>query len=246
MFSYTEYRKIIEIIQESGRSANFHEAQNRDSFIIMRHDVEFSVDRAYELSKVEKEMEFTSTYFFQWTNNSYNILSKKNKDIITKMHEDGHTIGLHFAVNGLTDIVRIKHQIEKEIRTFNIMLDFDIDTFSVHRPSKEILAANLKIDGILNAYADEFFTFADTIGEDIKLEVKYISDAQHRWNYGVPNRETLMGNKKVQVLTHPYSWTETGFDNLHNFRSLIYERQQELIATIDGECNHFAAVKEMV
>ena len=246
MFSYEEYRKIINIIQESGRAANFREAQTRDKFIIMRHDVEFSVDRAYELSQVEKSMGFTSTFFFQWTNNSYNILSKRNKDIITKMHEDGHTIGLHFATNGLTDIKEIQHRIEHEIFAWNMMLEFDVDTFSVHRPSRDVLAADIKIPDIINAYQDEYFTFAENITEDTPLKVKYISDAQHRWNYGVPDRETLLGYDKVQVLTHPYSWTEQGYDNLHNFRTLIAERNQELIETIDGECNHFAAIKDQL
>lgn len=246
MFSYEEYRKIIAIIKESGRAANFHEAKSREQFIIVRHDVEFSVDRAYELSQVEKAMGFTSTYFFQWTNNSYNILSMRNKDIITKMHEDGHVIGLHFALNGLTDIEVIKRQIQREINAWNTMLEFDVDTFSVHRPPNSVLAANIKIDGILNAYESEFFTYAEQVTDDAKLEVKYLSDAQHRWNYGIPDRQTLLGNDKVQILTHPYSWTEAGYDNLHNFRSLIAERNQELIETIDGECKHFAAIRDQL
>ena len=79
MFSYDEYRKIIKSIQESGKQATFEEAIEMQEFVIMRHDVEFSVDRAYQLSKVEKEMDFTSTYFFQWTNNSYNLLSRRNQ-----------------------------------------------------------------------------------------------------------------------------------------------------------------------
>lgn len=246
MFSYEEYREMIGIIKESGKAATFSEAKKRDKFIIVRHDVEFSVDRAYALSKVEKEMDFTSTYFFQWTNNSYNILSKKNKEIIMKMYEAGHTIGLHFALNGLTDVDEIRKQIEKEIHAWNIMLEFDVDTFSVHRPSQAVLEANIKIDGIINAYESEFFTYVDKVTSDTKLKVKYLSDAQHRWNYGVPDRETLLGNDKVQVLTHPYSWTETGYDNLHNFRTLIAERQQELIQTIDSECKHFATIKEQL
>ena len=96
MFSYKEYKEIIQIIKESGRMANFKQARGKDQFIIMRHDVEFSVDRAFALSKLELSMDFTSTYFFQWTNNSYNILSKRNMDMIHYMHERGHEIGLHF------------------------------------------------------------------------------------------------------------------------------------------------------
>ena len=104
MFSYEDYRKIIEIIKSTGLQAGYKEAINRDKFILMRHDVEYSVERAYHLSKVEESMDFSSTYFFQWTNNSYNILSKRNMDMVKDMHERGHVIGLHYALNGMTDM----------------------------------------------------------------------------------------------------------------------------------------------
>ena len=82
MFSYEDYKEIIRIVQSTGNQAGYEEALKADKFVIMRHDVEYSVDRAYALAKVESSMDFTSTFFFQWTNNSYNILSKKNMDMI--------------------------------------------------------------------------------------------------------------------------------------------------------------------
>ena len=65
MFSYDDYREIIRIIKSTGRHANYSEALRRDKFIIMRHDVEYSVERAYALARVETSMDFFSTYFFQ-------------------------------------------------------------------------------------------------------------------------------------------------------------------------------------
>jgi len=246
MFSYKDYCDIVKIVKESGRNATFHDARELDAFVIMRHDVEFSVDRAYQLAQLEKSLDFTSTYFFQWTNNSYNILSKKNTDMIRTMHEEGHTIGLHFAVNGLEDLEEIKAKISLEVDVLSRMLGFEIDTFSVHRPSKEILKANIKMDGIINAYEDHFFTYMDSVDENSQLQVKYISDAQHRWNYGIPDRETILNNQKVQILTHPYSWTKEGYDNLNNFKTLIKERHEELIQTINGECKHFSSILDQL
>ena len=46
MFSYDDYKEMIRIIQSTGRQCGYAEALHRDSFIIMRHDVEYSVDRA--------------------------------------------------------------------------------------------------------------------------------------------------------------------------------------------------------
>ena len=244
MFSYADYKEIIRIIKESGRACNFRQAQEKDKFIIMRHDVEFSVDRAFALSKLELSMDFTSTYFFQWTNNSYNILSKKNMDMIKYMHERGHVIGLHFALNGLTDMELVRRKILQEIHVLSEMLGFEITEFSIHRPSADVLRENIKFPGIINAYQDEFFTFSENVTADTPLHVKYISDAKHRWNYGVPDEETLLGYDRVQILTHPYSWTKKGHDNLENFRTLLQERNAELMETIDNECKHFAIIRD--
>lgn len=244
MFSFDDYREIIRIIKSTGRQTGYKEALKRESFILMRHDVEYSVERAYALSKVEQSMDFTSTYFFQWTNNSYNILSRRNMDIIKDMHERGHCIGLHFALNGMTDMELIRRQIVKEIHILQEMFGFEIDTFSIHRPSKDVLRENIKLPGIINAYQDEFFTFAENVNTQTPLKVKYLSDANHIWRYGYPNEENITGYDKVQILTHPFAWSRKGYDNRDNYAVLVQEKYRELIESIDNECKDFCEYRQ--
>ena len=40
--------------------------------------------------------------------------------------------------------------------------------------------------------------------------------------------ELYQNYDRVQILTHPYSWTKKGHDNLENFRTLLQERNAEL------------------
>jgi len=244
MFSYEDYKKIIRIIKSTERYMDYHKALTSDKFILMRHDVEYSVERAYELAKVESSMDFTSTFFFQWTNNSYNILSRKNKDLIKDMHERGHTIGLHFALNGMTDMEQIRKQIAKEMDILNSMFEFKIDTFSIHRPSKDVLRENIKLPGIINAYQDEFFTFAENVTENTPVSVKYLSDANHIWRYGYPDEKNILENDKVQILTHPFAWCKQGYDNFDNYKSLIKEKYIELVNSVDNECKDFGEYKD--
>ncbi len=244
MFSFEDYKNIIRIIKSTDRYMDYHKALTSDKFILMRHDVEYSVERAYELAKVESSMDFTSTFFFQWTNNSYNILSRKNKDLIKDMHERGHTIGLHFALNGMTDMEQIRKQIAKEIDILNSMFEFKIDTFSIHRPSKDVLRENIKLPGIINAYQDEFFTFAENVTENTPVSVKYLSDANHIWRYGYPDEKNILENDKVQILTHPFAWCKKGYDNFDNYKSLIKEKYVELVNSVDNECKDFGEYKD--
>ncbi|MCQ2080769.1 MAG: hypothetical protein MJZ11_03865 [Lachnospiraceae bacterium] len=244
MFSYDDYKEIIRIIKSTGHASSYKKAINQDEFIIMRHDVEYSVERAYELSKVEESMDFTSNYFFQWTNNSYNILSKRNMDMIKDMHERGQHIGLHYALNGLTDMKQVRVQIQKELDILSEMFDFSVDTFSVHRPSRDILAENIKLNGKLNAYQDEFFTFKDDVDENTVVDVKYMSDANHIWRYGYPDESNIKGHKKVQILTHPFAWTKKGYDNFDNYKTLVTEKLEVMIDSIDAECKDFREYKD--
>ena len=218
MFSYDDYKEIIRVIQSTGLQAGYEEALTKDRFIIMRHDVEYSVDRAYALA---------------------NILSRRNQDLIRDMHERGHVIGLHYALNGMTDMELVRKQIKKEIDILSEMLGFPITQFSVHRPSADILRENIKLPGILNAYQDEFFTFADRVTKETKLNVKYMSDANHIWRYGYPTRENILGHDKVQILTHPFAWCREGYDNRDNYASLIQEKYREMIESINNECKDF-------
>lgn len=244
MFSFEDYREILRIIKSTGLQAGYKEALGRDRFIIMRHDVEYSVERAYDLSRVEESMDFTSTYFFQWTNNSYNILSRKNMDMLKDMHERGHVIGLHYALNGMTDMNQVRGQIVKEMDILSEMFGFKVDIFSVHRPSKDVLRENIKLPGILNAYQDDFFTFAENITEETPVAVKYMSDANHIWRYGYPDKKNILAYDKVQILTHPFAWTKAGYDNLDNYKHLVKEKTQEVIHSIDNECKDFGEYKD--
>jgi len=244
MFSYDDYKEIIRIMKSTGNYTDYKHALTRDKFVLMRHDVEYSVERAYQLSKVEESMDFTSTFFFQWTNNNYNILSRRNMDMIKDMHERGQTIGLHFALNGLTDMDVIKKQIVKEINMFSEMAGFTIDIFSFHRPSKDVLRENIKLPGIINAYQDDFFTFAEEVTPDTKVNVKYMSDANHIWRYGYPDEANITGYDKVQVLVHPFAWHKNGYDNFDNYVALVEEKYETMIESIDAECKDFGEYKE--
>ncbi len=244
MFSFDDYREMIRIIKATGLQCDYQKALTQDKFIIMRHDVEFSVERAYDLAKVERSMDFTSTYFFQWTNNSYNILSKKNMDLIKDMHERGHGIGLHYALNGLTDMQLIRKRIMKEVEILSELFGFEVKEFSIHRPSKDVLRENIKLPGLLNAYQDEFFCFAENVTEDMPMEVKYMSDANHIWRYGYPNEENITKNNKVQILTHPFAWTKKGYNNFDNYKTLMQEKYIELVESVDHECKDMVEYKD--
>jgi hypothetical protein len=62
----------------------------------MRHDVDFSVHRSYALAKIEAEEGVHSTYFLWPHCKYYNLFEEEIVEIVDKIIELGHDIGLHF------------------------------------------------------------------------------------------------------------------------------------------------------
>ena len=240
-FSYNEYKKIVDVVRNNSNIVDYKDVLNNnlDKFCIFRHDVEFSIQRALDLAKIESELDLQSSYFFQLTNNCYNVVSAENLKKIREIHNLGHKIGVHTFINKERDYKNIIDIISRDILTLQKYVEVDIDRFSFHRPNlyKEVLEMNIKIDGVINAYSDEFFTYLN--GSNKTPDVKYISDSQHKWNYGNPFDIEFEKWDKLQLLLHEYSWTENGFDSYNNFVSLIEERNKELLYSMNNECKHF-------
>lgn len=239
--SYSEYKKILQLIKDTGKYMDYSEAINSTEFIVLRHDIEFSIERAYNLSKIEKEQNITSSYFVQITNNFYNTFSEQNIDMLKEMIEDGHYIGLHYHRSNSLDICDVKEDIIFQSDILSKFLDYKIDRFSFHRPLKEYLKMNLKIRDMINTYSKEFFCYTENFTDDI--DVKYIADSNHQWKYGTPSQKCFEKYKKIQVLIHPLSWTEEGSNHEQCFKEIMNEKRQELIQTIENEWKYYDLLK---
>ena len=245
LFSYGNYNKMCDCIQKTGLLCDYRDVltQGLDQFIVLRHDVEFSPERAYNLAKFENQINIVSSYFFQITNNAYNTLSGYNVGLLKEIHAMGHHIGLHFHLNGMTDIAQISVRIKYEAELLSYYLGLEVDRFSFHRPTAHVLERNLKIEGLINAYAPEFFTYYDADSEiPPQVNTKYIADSKNNWQYTAPypypSEKFFEEYKRIQILCHPYSWTETGYETLSNLRSLISEKRVEFIQTLNSETKY--------
>ena len=237
MFSYNEYKNIINLIKSNLPIIDFSEVTEKtEKFCVLRHDIEFSIDRAYELAKVEKELGVTSTYTVQVRNNTYNALSEKNIDLIKRIKDLGHHIGLH-QNPPLMDLDKLKTYVSVDIQMLEYYYGFYVDRFAFHRPKKEYLKEYFKLDGKINCYDEKFFHYFDK--KPNKINVLYLADSNHEWKYGYPLDYDFSKVNKLQLLTHPYSWTENGGDNYGNYLSLIRERNKELVYSMDTETNTF-------
>ena len=240
MFSYIEYENIISLVKMNLPIMDFSDITDEtEKFCVLRHDIEFSIDRALKMAEIEKSLGISSTYTVQLRNNTYNALSQKNIDIIRKINNMGHKIGLHQNPPMMNDEKLIKY-ILKDIETLEHYYGFEVDRYAFHRcgSNPEILKRYVEIPNKINCYDKKFFHYfkGDT---PKKLRVYYLADSNHKWKYGHPLELNFNKVNKIQLLTHPYSWTEDGFDNYSNYLTLIRERKVELVESMDTETRTF-------
>lgn len=244
--SYEEYRKILRNIRQSGKYMDYREAAEADCFIILRHDIEFSVERAYRMSLIEKEEGIASTYFVQITSNAYNAFSQKNMEMLKRMIQNGHRIGLHYHLGTNLTCSHITHEIQTQVRVLSDFLEYDVDRFSIHRPTEASHYYEIQVDGVINAYSKEFFTHVEKVNENSQMEVKYIADSKHQWNYGYPDMNTIKRFPKIQLLIHPYSWAEIGCGIADTFCTIADEKEKEALNDFDEETKIYCLVKQEV
>ncbi len=238
MFSYNEFKNLINIVQQNLPIVDYKDVKdNTKKFCVLRHDIEFSIDRAYKLAKIENELGVESTYTVQVRNNTYNALSEKNINLISKIRDLGHHIGLHQNPPSSMKLETLKDYIMRDINILEDSYGFEIDRFAFHRPKKEYLNCYVELENKINCYDKKFFHFFEDKPET--LEILYLADSNHKWKYGYPLDFDFSKIDKLQLLTHPFSWSEKGADNYANFVSLIRERNDELVNSMNTETNTF-------
>jgi len=239
MFSHTEYKNIINLISQYLPIVDYKDIIKKglSEFCVIRHDVEFSLDRALKLAEIEKQLGVISTYTVQLRNNTYNALSEKNVNLVHEIKSLGHKIGLH-QNPPLMPERELKLYVLKDIQTLEYYYGFKIDRYAFHRPKQEQLKMYLDIPGLINCYDKKFFQYFE-VEKPGELSVTYLADSNHKWKYGYPMELDFNIVKKLQLNTHPFSWTEQGYEKYGNFLSLIEERKKEMLYDMDSENKAF-------
>ena len=238
------YQKLIKMIKDTGRYMDFSEAIDKDAFIVARHDIEFSIGRAYNMALVEAENDFYTSYFVQITNNAYNPFSKKNLDLLKAIIAMGHKIGLHYHTNGEDDISIVCEQIKDQAEILSRFTGTNIDRFSFHRPSPALLQSDMRVEGLFNTYSRLFFTYTNNLDSLKDTDVHYLSDSNHQWKFGQPTAEWIKNHPKIQCLFHPMSWTFEGSNHLDCFKSLAKEKKEEFLETVKNEWKYYYLLEE--
>ena len=76
-FTYKAYKKLIETLKSNNYSlTDYHSDDIFKKSVILRHDVDNSLEKALAFAQYEQQFRVKSTYFVLLTSNFYNIASQ--------------------------------------------------------------------------------------------------------------------------------------------------------------------------
>ena len=217
------YKELLLFFIENGYEfKNFENIDfNKSHQLILRHDIDHSIEYAYKTALIEKEIGISSIYFLMLSSNSYNPFTKKNIEYIKSILNLGHYIGLHFdprLYNNLLD------GLEKEIWILKNFFSSNTDIISLHRPLKEHLKEDLI--NYKTTYDDLYFK-----------KMRYISDSNGEFNFTNPiESKEIKKGLNIQLLLHPIWWIDNKSDRFLNVialkKNIVNEIENYLINNI--------------
>ncbi|MDE1766228.1 MAG: hypothetical protein KGI27_08160 [Thaumarchaeota archaeon] len=199
-FSYRHYFEVLDYAKDHYYIYPISEipkSNNKNQFLVLRHDIDFSLDYALRLAEKEHKKGIASTYFVLLHCEYYNALSEDGTKVIRRISELGHEIGLHYDTNFLTEKPSSAiRQIKEEKRLLENITNKKVVSVAQHNPSiSRKLNLSLEKHSLVDA------------GNSRHMDgVKYISDSVQNWRNGCMCNH-VEREKKLQILTHPLWWS---------------------------------------
>lgn len=162
--------------------------------LILRHDVDESLNGISEFLRIEKELKVISTFHFRTRSEGYNFYAPSTQDMVRLIGRT-HEVGLHF--DGIQDF-----QLLHDLYGFS-NCGVEVESTSKHFPT----------DGAEWPHTD--FSMPQ-IGRPIRYAyhpayngagVKCLMDGREGWLRGWPE-DSFNEWPRMQVVTHPAYWVE--------------------------------------
>ena len=95
-FTRDNYRLLLRLAKRHYAVRTFDDLSDARRFIILRHDVDSSLNAALKMARIEQEEGVVATYFLHLHNVLYNVLERDMTGLVSSILACGHKIGLHF------------------------------------------------------------------------------------------------------------------------------------------------------
>jgi hypothetical protein len=94
-FTLEHYRELLEAARAGGYRWSTFAEEPQSGDLILRHDVDLSLDAALEMAEIEASLGARATYFLMTQSVFYNLGSSEGRRALNRLRELDHAVGLH-------------------------------------------------------------------------------------------------------------------------------------------------------
>ena len=198
-FSLGHYRELLRAAAQGGYRWAFFDREPEEGDLLLRHDVDLSLDAALRMAELEAEEGAAATYFLMTESVFYNLGSSEGRAAFERLRALGHRVGLHAVWP-------------------NAALDERFDTVVAwHNPDPEYMTA--PVDGAVNVMQAPWFDPA-TYRSDSNQHWR------HGCPHGELASGTFPW---LQLLTHPEIWAYAGTTMAETMHTMLDEERERRI-----------------
>jgi hypothetical protein len=229
MYSTESYRALLAMaLREGYEFRSFVEKLDQSrGCIYLRHDVDFSLDVARELARINTSLGVRGSFFVLLRSQVYNVLSNWSLRVVQDIQSLGQHVAFHYSVPSALPKrdAELAARIVEEHTFLRRYVPGLQPVFSLHNPLSETLArfATLDVPGMVNVNSDVF-----------TKDVRYYSDSNMR--FSVADFEgflKLHTGQPLHLLLHPLNWIVGGRTMLEvlarTWTYIIREREEEML-----------------
>lgn len=233
-FSLASYGALLQALLGLGyRNVSFPEAKPADRHLVVRHDVDMTIDSAARMAEVEAGLGIRADYFVLLRSDLYNPFSASGERGLRRLIGLGHRIGLHFDASIYPDgeAETLDRYCDAECALLESWLGIEVGMVSFHRPAKAYLGMERDIGGRGHTYQPRYFK-----------DLAYCSDSRGGWHYGHPLELVRSDQRSLQLLTHPVWWDAQGRENpAERLDRLAADRHDNYRGELARNCEPYAA-----
>jgi hypothetical protein len=204
-FSLEHYRDLLGAARAGGYRFAFFDGAPSDGALILRHDVDLSLDAALRMAELEAEEGAAATYFLMTESVFYNLASSEGRTALERLRELGHRVGLHAVWP-------------------NAALDDRFDpVLAWHNPDPGYMTA--PVEGVTNVMAEPWFS-PDTYRSDSNQRWRHGCPHEELAAGAFP---------WLQLLTHPEIWAYPGETMTETMHAMLDAERERRIAQLRSD-----------
>jgi hypothetical protein len=204
-FSLEHYRDVLGAARAGGYRFAFFDGAPSDGALILRHDVDLSLDAALRMAELEAEEGAAATYFLMTESVFYNLASSEGHTALGRLRELGHRVGQHAVWP-------------------NARVDDRFDpVLAWHNPDPEYMTA--PVEGVTNVMAEPWFAPA-TYRSDSNQRWRHGCPHEELAAGAFP---------WLQLLTHPEIWAYPGETMTETMHAMLDAERERRIAQLRSD-----------